>query len=208
MSAPLPRWSDSVFRVVLIAIVGTPVVTLGGAMLWLRTGSHTDEGRALAQPIDFDHRHHVGDDGIACGYCHYDAARSDHAGVPETEVCLGCHRQIYPESPLLALVRESESTERPIHWRRVMDVPDHAHFPHAPHVLAGVGCETCHGRVDQMAAVAPAVNLHMGWCLDCHRDPEPHLRPREAVEEMGYTRPDEFVAEAVDPPLHCSGCHR
>ena len=126
---------------------------------------------------------------------------------------MGCHAQILPDSPLLAPVRASYANDTPLRWRKVTKLPDFVFFDHAIHVERGVGCESCHGRVDQMALVAPAVRIHMGWCLDCHRDPTPHLREPADATVMGMApsrRRGRAVAArlAIRPPTHCTGCHR
>jgi len=215
--APLfPPWFDDLARVVMLSIglsvVGIPALL----MVWVRTSYQNDVGVAVAQPVQFDHRHHVRDDGIDCLYCHYDAERSPTAGVPDTATCMGCHAQIYQDSPQLEPVRDSYYADQPLRWRRVHDLPDFVYFDHSIHLSRGVGCETCHGRVDRMAAVSKAESLHMGWCLECHRDPVPYLRPPQSVTEMGYHPAipqrklgERLVAELnIKPPTNCSGCHR
>lgn len=185
-------------------------------MAWVRSPLHTDIGNARDQPIQFDHRHHVRDDGIDCQYCHYDSDRSPSAGMPDTATCMGCHAQIWKDSPQLEPVRRSYYRNEPIAWQRVHDLPDFVYFSHGAHVTRGVGCETCHGRVDLMGAVAKTETLHMGWCLDCHRDPERYLRPPELVTEMGYvpSEPQRTMGKrlreqlSIQPPTHCTGCHR
>jgi hypothetical protein len=185
-------------------------------MAWVRSPLSTGQGEPVDQPVAFDHRHHVRDDGIDCRYCHYDVARSRFAGLPETDLCMGCHGQIWANSPPLEPVRNSAFAERPIHWRRVTLLPDFVYFDHAIHVTKGVGCESCHGRVDLMAKVYAAAPVNMGWCLDCHRHPERHLRPPESVTVQGYepAEPQEVLGprlvkeQRVSPPVHCTGCHR
>jgi hypothetical protein len=214
--APFPRWTNSLARLGLvllaIAIAGPPALS----WLWVRSPLATYEYARVAQPVNFDHRHHVRDDGIDCRYCHYDASRSSSASVPETELCMGCHGQIWTDSPLLEPVRASYYEHTPIHWRRVNVLPDFVYFRHDIHVRKGVGCEDCHGRVDLMSNVYAAAPLQMGWCLDCHRNPEPHLRPPELVTVMGY-RSNEPRGElgarlrrelSVNPPVYCTACHR
>jgi hypothetical protein len=157
----------------------------------------------------------VQDDGIDCGYCHYDAERSRYAGVPPTEVCMGCHSQIWNQSPLLATVRASMFQGSPIVWNRVHQLPDFVQFEHAPHLGKGIGCVSCHGRLDTMAQVYAVAPLTMQWCLDCHRAPEPHLRPLDRLTDMTWQPggdPRELGAELrrslnVNPPTHCSACH-
>jgi hypothetical protein len=211
-----PRWADAVMRVGLVVlallVVGAPIFP----MLWVRTPYVTGQYGQPAQPIPFDHRHHVVDDEIECLYCHGDAERSPYAGVPSTGLCLNCHNQIWNDSPLIQLVWRSYRERRPIAWRRVNDLPDFVYFNHAIHVRKGVGCETCHGRVDEMARVYQAAPVTMGWCLSCHRDPARYLRPREAIARMGYRpeRPQAVVgrelmdAYDVTPITTCTACHR
>lgn len=216
-TALFPPWADSALRVALavalvFGVIGTPALLLA----WVRSPLHTDVGAAVAQPIQFDHRHHVRDDAINCQYCHDDSERSPSAGMPDTATCMGCHSQIWQESPQLEPVRRSYYRQEPLEWNRVHDLPDFVYFNHAIHVRQGVGCETCHGRVDLMASVAKAESLQMGWCLDCHRQPERHLRPPEQVTEMGYeSEVPQLVLGAklrdglnIRPPTYCTGCHR
>ncbi len=191
------------------ALVGGPALLFA----WVRSPIHTLQGEAVEQPVDFDHRHHVRDDGIDCLYCHTDAERSPHAGVPATEVCMNCHAQIWTDSPLLEPVRASWFENEPIRWQRVNNLPDFVFFNHAAHVRQGVGCETCHGRVDLMANVTAQAPLQMKWCLDCHRAPARHLRPQDQITTMGYHAAPEvgrrLAAERqVNPPTYCTGCHR
>lgn len=169
VTGPLfPRWTNGAYWAALVAIAGTVIGGLVALMLYVRTPWITRELDAVDQPVEFDHRHHVIDDEIACLYCHRAAEVSASAGVPATEVCMGCHAQIYNESPLLETVRRSYFSGKPIPWNRVHNLPDFVYFNHAVHVQGGIGCVSCHGRVDQMARVYKVESLSMGWCLDCH----------------------------------------
>ncbi|MGE0871865.1 MAG: cytochrome c3 family protein [Kofleriaceae bacterium] len=150
--------------VIVIALVVAP-------MLYIRTPYASDRGAAIEQPVEFDHRHHVRDDAIDCLYCHSGAESSAHAGIPSAELCMGCHGQVWLDSPQLEPVRRSWETDQPIRWKRVHDVPDFVYFHHGVHVQAGIDCSACHGRVDQMARVMRVADLTMGWCLSCHRNP-------------------------------------
>ena len=173
------------------------------------------------QPVQFSHAHHVGAIGIDCRYCHTSVEKAAFAGIPPTKTCMNCHSQIWAQSPYLEPVRESYRTERSIEWTRVHDLPDFVYFNHAIHVNKGVGCETCHGRVDQMPLVRQASRLQMSWCLECHRHPERSLRPREEVFTMGWIPPEGVEQVALGRELKrryqirgelvltsCSTCHR
>jgi len=211
-----PPWVDSVVRTCLwllgLIVVATPLLL----MAWARTPYRTGQGFPIAQPVAFDHRHHVRDDGIDCQYCHATADRAATAGLPATDVCLNCHNQIWSNSPLLAAVWTSHLTRRPIEWRRITWLPDFVFFNHRIHVTKGFGCETCHGRVDLMARVYQAKPMTMGWCLDCHRRPEAYLRPVDQVTTVAW-HPDEPQPilgarlqreQDVRSLTHCSTCHR
>jgi cytochrome c7-like protein len=176
MPALFPRWTNTAYRLGLAALICTALGGLVGAMVYVRTPWNTGQYDAVDQPVQFDHRHHVIDDRIDCVYCHSNAERSDFAGVPSTEVCMGCHAQVWNESPLLETVRRSYFSGRPIPWNRVHDLPDFVYFNHAVHVQRGVGCVACHGRVDEMARVYKVASLQMGWCLDCHQNAGEYVR--------------------------------
>jgi hypothetical protein len=215
MQPLFPPWSDTLFRIglaiVAITVLGVPTFL----MAWVRTPNVTARGEPVDQPIMFDHRHHVRDDGIDCLYCHYDATRSAYAGVPPTSLCMNCHNQVWPESERLAPVRRSYFSGQPIAWKRVHQLPDFVYFNHSAHVSHGVGCVSCHGRVDKMAQVYPVAPLTMHWCLDCHRSPERSLRPLDRITDMAWApaSPVETGWQikrelSVDPPVSCTGCHR
>ena len=140
----------------------------------------------IPQPIPFSHQHHSGELGIDCRFCHTTAETSAFAGIPSTETCMTCHSQIWKDSPMLAQLRDSYASGRAIAWNRVHNVPDYSYFQHDIHINKGVACETCHGRVDKMPLTWKVNSLHMEWCLDCHREPERYIRPKEHVFEMGY----------------------
>lgn len=216
MRALFPPWSDTVFRVGLVAaVLGVAWIPVS-MMLWVRTPYVTKEDDPVEQPVQFDHRHHVRDDGVDCLYCHYEAERSKYAGAPPTAVCMNCHSQVWQESSRLAPVRQSWFKGEPLRWQRVHELPEFVYFDHSAHVSHGVGCAECHGRVDLMGQVHAVAPLTMQWCLDCHTDPAPHLRPKNEVTNMEWVpdRPRREIGEAVarelhvDPPVSCTGCHR
>jgi hypothetical protein len=211
-----PRWVDTMTRVGLVAVVVGVGGCVGGLFALVRTPWRRGTQDDLAQPVQFDHRHHVQDAGIDCLYCHGQATRSPFAGVPTTQVCMGCHAQVWNESPALDPVRKSYFSGRPISWNRVHHVPDFVFFDHSAHLHVGIGCSACHGRVDEMAAVQQVAPLTMAWCLGCHRDPAPHLRPFDLLTDMTWeqqrhspTRQRELArTRGVRSLTHCSACHR
>jgi hypothetical protein len=136
--------------------------------------------------VQFSHQHHVGGIGIDCRYCHTSVETSASAGIPPTKTCMNCHSQIWLSSPYLEPVRESWKTNKPLQWNRVHDLPDFAYFNHSIHVAKGVGCSTCHGRVDRMPLMWQNASLQMEWCLECHRNPENYVRPKEKVFDMEW----------------------
>jgi hypothetical protein len=185
-------------------------------MLLGRSSYVTRAQEYVEQPVQFSHLHHVLDDGIDCRYCHTSVETSSFAGIPPTKTCMNCHSQIWQSAPILEPVRASFREDRPMQWIRVHDLPDFVYFNHSIHVKKGMGCETCHGRVDQMPLMRQENSLQMEWCLNCHRNPQEYVRPRQEVFTMGY-RPQEdqatlgpkLVAEYnIRPSTDCSTCHR
>src|SRR5918993_5658174 len=164
------------------------------AMILGQSSYVTGQEAYIEQPVQFSHIHHVLDDGIDCRYCHTSVETSSFAGIPPTKTCMNCHSQIWATSPILEPVRASYRDDESLRWIRVHDLPDFVYFNHSIHVKKGMGCETCHGRVDQMPLMLQQNSLQMEWCLDCHRNPERFVRPRSAVFTMGY-RPAEPQAE-------------
>src|SRR5437870_5214800 len=193
------------------------VVALVSALAAFNRSSFvTEVGVAHGQPVPFSHKHHVSDNGIDCRYCHTSVEESSFAGIPPTKTCMNCHSQIFSNSPYLEPVRESFRADQSFRWTRVHDLPDFVYFDHSIHVHKGVGCTTCHGPVDRMPLMRQAQSLQMEWCLDCHRNPERYVRPREAVFRVDYAiPPDQFelgtrlVAEyQIQKLTSCSTCHR
>jgi hypothetical protein len=194
VAALFPRWTNTAYALAIASLLVTVAALISLPMILMRTPYATDQGRPIEQPVAFDHRHHVRDDGIDCLYCHPGAETQAFAGIPPTELCMGCHGQIWADSDRLALVRESWRTGVAIGWVRVNDVPDHVYFNHSVHVRAGVDCARCHGDVQNMARVERKAPLTMGWCIDCHRNP-----PNRPASEHGYH---------LTPLTTCSACHR
>jgi hypothetical protein len=216
MSALFSPRSNAIFRLVLVVLVAGAGGTVTALMVYPRVPYGTGAFNPIAQPVQFDHRHHVQDDLIDCRYCHASVERAASAGIPPTELCLNCHSQVWNKSPLLDLVRASWFAGRPVPWMRVHKLPDFVYFSHAAHVQKGVGCAECHGRVDQMPAIEQVQPLNMAWCLDCHRDPLPRLRPVEEVTNMAWKPDGDPVALGrelarkydVHPRTSCTTCHR
>ncbi|MCA9582957.1 MAG: cytochrome c3 family protein [Myxococcales bacterium] len=196
---------------VIGAGAGIPVVF--GAWYYF-SPKNLQVGYAPEQPIHYSHKLHAGELGIDCRYCHANVEDSFEAMVPPTQTCMGCHNVVKKDSPMLEELRKSWETGMPVEWVRVHKLPDHAFFDHSVHVTAGVGCVSCHGRVDQMEVVTIQEPISMAWCLDCHRDPGPHLRPKDQITNMSWEKQpgDEAALAEVQaslmPPEHCSGCHR
>jgi hypothetical protein len=191
------------------------------ALAWVSAGLQrspyvTQAKVAREQPIQFSHAHHVGGIGIDCRYCHTSVEESNFAGIPPTKTCMNCHSQIWATSPYLEPVRESFRTGKSLQWIRVNDLPDFAYFNHSIHVNKGIGCETCHGKVNQMPLMWQQESLAMEWCLNCHRHPERYVRPKDQVFNMDYEPPQDQVAEGnrlvkqykIRRLTDCTTCHR
>ena len=184
-----------------------------------RSAYNTRAFMAREQPIPFSHAHHVGGLGLDCRYCHTSVESSSFANVPPTKTCMNCHSQIWSTSPMLEPVRASFRTGQSIRWTRVHDLPDFVYFNHSIHVAKGVGCESCHGRVDKMPLMWQHASLQMDWCLDCHRNPEKVLRPQAFITTMGYqpAGDQDEIGRRLMSENHiqdarvltsCSTCHR
>jgi len=226
VSNDFPRESRRYFRL-FGGVTAALLVLAVAATAYYGTPKYWRVGYEPVQPIRFSHEVHAGQLGMDCLYCHNHVGESPHSNVPSTQTCLNCHGEkwgnIRAREPAFAPLREAEATGRPIPWARVHKVPDYAYFNHAVHVRRGVSCVSCHGRINEMEVVRHVEPLSMAWCLECHRNPGPHLRPADAVTNLDWsaeTDPrfkdrsrDEFVAYlldevGIDPPENCSGCHR
>ena len=197
----------------LLIVVGSLIFT---AILVGRSSYVTRAQEFVEQPVQFSHLHHVKDDGIDCRYCHTSVETSAFAGIPPTKTCMNCHSQIWSQAPILEPVRSSFREDRPMRWIRVHDLPDFVYFNHSIHIKKGMGCESCHGRIDEMPLTLQQNSLQMEWCLACHRNPEKFVRPRSEIFTMGYKPPvpqamigPQLVEEyAINPNTSCSTCHR
>ena len=190
---------------------------LGGvASLIIRSGFYTQIYVSREQPVPFSHKHHAGGLGIDCRFCHTSVETSSFAGIPPTKTCMGCHSQIWADSPTLEPVRASFRTDQSIEWNRVHKVGDFVYFNHSIHVNKGIGCASCHGRVDQMPLMMRTNTLLMEWCIDCHKHPEKNVRPRDQVFNMAYQQPQDQQALGerlvkeykIQKLTDCSTCHR
>ncbi len=215
MSAIFPKSIDKTVRALAAAIA---VMALAGiaTYAYFSQPKVLDTGYTPVQPVAYSHKLHAGNLGIDCRYCHSTVERSSYAAIPATETCMNCHVRVKAQSPLLTRVRESYATGEPVPWVKVHKLPDYVYFNHSAHLSAGVSCVSCHGRVDQMIEVKQVQPLSMAWCLQCHRNPAPNLRPAALVTKLDWT-PDRDPAEIgreiiqakhIAPPVNCSGCHR
>jgi hypothetical protein len=239
MAAIFPKWTNEIPRIAAPLSVAGACLAVFVVWYWF-SPKHTDVGYQPVQPVPYSHKLHAGDMGMDCRYCHFGAERSAHGSVPPTQVCMNCHTQVKTESAKLAPVRESWATGEPIPWKRIHKVADYAYFNHSAHIAikhkaVAVGCVTCHGRIDQMPVVHQVEPLSMSWCLDCHNNPAPNLRPIGEVTNMAWEAPAGWseqatkIAKDLNPPGNknaevwdektgerrgvkasagCTGCHR
>lgn len=205
------------FRVVLLGLVLGVAAVAYATYEYYRSPYWHAAGLAPQQPVLFSHRHHAGELGIDCRYCHTTVENSAFAGMPSTHTCMTCHSQIFTDTPMLQPVVLSAERQAPLRWQRVNALPDHVYFRHDIHIAKGVGCTTCHSQIGEMALTAKGEPLTMRWCLDCHRDPAPNLRPKSEVFAPRWTPPPNqrargetlFRENQVHPTVlqSCSTCH-
>ena len=215
MAEIFPEWTNKAPAYLLIALTVLALATVGGVWYFF-SPQFTDVGYEPIQPVPFSHKLHVGRLQIDCRYCHAQVEVSAVATVPPTQTCLNCHRVVARESALLEPIRVSFEKSRPMRWVRVHQLPQYAYFSHVAHISAGVGCSTCHGNVAEMDLIRQVAPLSMGWCLDCHRNPDPFLRPPSQVTDPYWAAPPDQLqvaaklkeTHAVEPPTDCTGCHR
>jgi hypothetical protein len=221
--APMPQIFHRSFNTISkVSIFGS--LFFLAFLLWLsiiytRSSYGTDALVVRVQPVPFSHQHHVGGLGIDCRYCHTGVETSSFAGLPPTKTCMNCHSQIWVGSTMLEPVRDSYATGRSLGWDRVYNVPGFVYFDHSIHIHKGIGCASCHGRIDEMPFTYQAPSLLMEWCLDCHRHPEREIRPREEVFNVAWQPPadhvtagrklvQEYHVKDATTLTSCSVCHR
>ncbi len=216
MSQIFHRSTNTISRVTIFGSIALAVAIVAALAAINESSYITEVGVARIQPVPFSHKHHVTDDGIDCRYCHTSVETSSFAGIPPTKICMNCHTQIWSDSEMLEPVRESFRTGRSLEWTRVHNLPGFVYFDHSIHVNKGIGCTTCHGQVDQMPLMWRENSLYMKWCLDCHRNPERFVRPREYVFSTDYRPPSDQISLGrklvqeyrIQKLTSCSTCHR
>jgi hypothetical protein len=200
-----------------LALAGVLVPSTAVAFVWYYFSPRfTDVGYQPEQPVPYSHKLHVGELRLDCRYCHPSVEKSSVANVPPTQACMNCHQLVMRDSEKLKPIRDSAASGQPMRWVRVHKLPEYAYFNHRAHISAGVGCVSCHGRIDEMEVVHQEQPLSMSWCLDCHRNPAPNLRPLSEITNMTWrpardakAREQQIAAlRPVHPPQDCTGCHR
>lgn len=225
MTVLFPKWTNKLPAMLALGAGMGAVFVVLVVTIWF-SPKHTDVGYQPYQPIPYSHKLHAGSLGMDCRYCHRNVEHGAHASIPDSETCYGCHKVVKNDSPKLQPLRDAFAGDgqegEPIEWVKVHLLPEYAYFNHAVHMRANVGCKSCHGRIDQMEVVRQVEPLSMGWCLECHRDPTPHIRPDHvSVTDMLWEPTAESKAAAqkmlewsgddlpaLNPPTHCSACHR
>jgi hypothetical protein len=214
-----PRWTNVASPLSIVGGLASAATLAWASMVYVQSSYGTNAGLKHLQPVPFSHEHHVGVLAIDCRYCHTSVEHSPFAGMPETKTCMNCHSQIWVGSEMLRPVRDSYRSGRSLVWERVYNTPGFVYFAHHVHVQNGIGCSTCHGRIDRMPLSEQSPSLLMEWCLDCHRDPARYIRPREEVFNMDYVPPADqrqlgsrLIAEyhiaSREQLTSCSTCHR
>jgi hypothetical protein len=212
---PFPKWTNTLRPALAFGLVGIPLYLV--ILLAFGTSAETTAvGYTPAQPVPYSHELHAGQLGMDCRYCHTTVEEAAHAAIPPTQTCMNCHHKIRSAAPSLLPVRESFGTGMPVPWVRVHDLPDYVYFDHSAHVTRGIGCVSCHGRIDKMVEVSQDQPLTMGWCLDCHRSPEKHLRPVEFVTDLDWVPGEDQLTlgrrlreqNNINPSTDCWTCHR
>ena len=202
-------------KVLIGALLLGAGVTAG--LTYYFTPKYTRVGYQPIQPVAFSHTIHAGQLGLDCRYCHNGVEKSWYSNIPSANTCMNCHNQVLKDDPKLALVRESAQSGKPIPWVQIHKTPDYVYFNHSVHVNRGVSCVHCHGPVNKMDEVRHAKSLSMTFCLDCHRNPGPNLRPPDQVYNLDWVPPQDFAKNQgakfvhdwkVNASQNCSACHR
>ena len=197
-------------------VAGIGAAATAGGVLFLHHPKRIEPGYQPTQPIPYSHKLHAGNLGLDCLYCHTSVDKSSYAAIPSTQTCMNCHTKVKGTSVVLEPLRKSYEADQPIPWVKVHRLPDYVYFNHSAHVNSGVSCVSCHGRIDQMVEVKQVEPLTMTWCLECHRNAAPKLRPADLVTKLDW-KPERDPAEIgreiiavkkINPPVNCSGCHR
>jgi hypothetical protein len=215
MAAFFPKTIDRYIKILGVVLSVGAVLGVAG-FTYFTSPTYIKTGYTPEQPVPYSHKLHAGNLGMDCYYCHSTVYKAAFAAVPTSETCMNCHARVKPTSPLLEPVRQSYATGQPVQWVKVHRLADYVYFNHSAHVVAGVSCLSCHGRVDQMVQVKQVKPLNMDFCLECHRNPAPFLRPANLVTKLDWV-PDRDPAEIgreiiaqkhINPPVNCNGCPR
>lgn len=190
MPQVFPKSMNPISRIMLLSLPVIAASTGVALAAFFRSDYTTGRNEVVDQPIPFSHLHHVSELGIDCRYCHTAVETSAHAGIPPTKTCMNCHQQVWNGADLLDPLRKSYATETPIAWTKVHNTPHYTYFNHSIHVSKGIGCVSCHERIDHMPLVKQSKTLLMEWCLDCHRNPEKNLRPKSEIYNLGWKPAD------------------
>lgn len=209
-----PKWTNNLPTFLLLGLL-LKVTFIVFVMYYWFSPKHYEVGYAPDQPIPFSHQLHAGELGVDCRYCHNFVDQAAHSNIPSTETCMNCHNVIKKDSPHIMKIRESYTEGKPIEWVQIHKLPHYSYFNHSAHLNAGVSCVSCHGRVDQMEVVHQSEPLSMGWCLDCHRAPEKHLRPKHLVTKLDWKAENQLELgkmlkdkHNIYPGEDCNTCHR
>jgi hypothetical protein len=213
------RSANNIARISMVSVVLVGGLAFFAYTQIARSSYLTNTYLERQQPVQFSHKHHAGDDGIDCRYCHQTVETTASAGMPSTQTCMNCHSQLFADQSYLEPVRASFRDNKPIQWERVHDLPEYVYFNHSIHVAKGVGCSTCHGQIDNMPAVYQENTLQMEWCLQCHRQPEKFIRPKSEVFNMQWQDGDisgeqrqqlkaDYKIRSKEMMTSCSTCHR
>lgn len=213
------RSANNIARISMVAVVVLSGVAFYAYTQLARSSYLTGRYLEIQQPVQFSHKHHAGDDGIDCRYCHTTVETAASAGIPPTQTCMNCHSQLWADAPYLEPIRASFRDNKPIKWERVHDLPGYVYFNHSIHVAKGVGCSTCHGQIDTMPAVYQENTLQMEWCLSCHRNPQEKIRPKSEIFNMRWEDGDltaderaklkeQYHIRSREMLTSCSTCHR